>query len=111
MMQFQKCNDCRGGRVRIRGIKRVIVVFRPSVRKKEALAPKVVSSLERLTKKSRVGIGTIFHYTRKRLQQISGVKVVYPRLICSSAVRPRAIVALPFHNISHSAYSQIAKVT
>src|SRR5207237_7096397 len=72
---------------------------------------KVVSSLERLTKKSRVGIGTIFHYTRKRLQQISGVKVVYPRLICSSAVRPGAIVALPFHNISHSAYSQIAKVT
>ena len=82
---FEKRNDCTGCGVRIRRIKIVIVVFRPTVRKKERVLPISIAVLERLLK---FAFSYRVDYALQREEYLSGVEVVDPRLLWFCAVEP-----------------------
>src|SRR5215213_4703164 len=82
---FEESYDCTGCGMRIRRIKIVIVVFRPTIRKKEVALPILEAALKSLLK-------FIFSYrvdyALQREEYVSSVEVVDPGLLWFSAVQP-----------------------
>src|SRR5882762_8138820 len=95
--------------MRVRRIKRVIVVFRPTVRKKEALTPELVTTFERQLQINSTNIAGLPD-PRERQQHVSGVKIIDPFLSRPGAIGPGAIFTLSSHNITGGTPRQIKQL-
>src|SRR5262249_44180846 len=91
--------------MRIRRIKVVIVVFRPTVRKKEGGLPVLIAAFERRLKFifSCRDVG----YALQGEEHVSGVEVVDPRLLWFGAVQPRAVRLLVVDDVTSRAFGEI----
>ncbi len=92
--QFRQRDYSSGGSVRISRIKLVMVVFRPSIRKKEARAPEFVATPKRFSELRCRSCCAKVSYPRQRGEQKGRMKVIDPGLIDFGTVLPGAILTL-----------------
>src|SRR6185369_10390791 len=101
---LEESYNCTGCGVRIRRIKVVIVVFRPTVRKKEGVFPVLIATLEPLLK---FIFSCRVYYALQREEYVSGVEVVDPCLFGFGAVEPRAVRLLVVDDVTGRAFGEI----
>src|SRR5687768_7709653 len=91
-----------------------MVVFRPTVRKKERIAPEAIAAPDRLSYLvARLGVRlqllrAVAQDARERGQHKGRVEVVRPALVRVGAVGPRAVRALPPRDVARRAQRVLA---
>src|SRR5205807_4011317 len=102
--QLDERNNRGCGRVNIGGIKMIGKILGPTVDQEKSFSPEFIAMTDSIVE---LIVCTCVDDAREAGQNVRGVKIVRPRLMRVGAIRPRAILLLPAHDVKRRAVGPI----